>query len=43
MNASKYNLKFTDCQDYFGGNCDENWHIAPAAVQYDNSVVTKCR
>lgn len=41
-NANKYGLDFKLCEDYFGGNCDENWHISPNLIKYDDSVVAKC-
>lgn len=41
-NASFYGLKFTVCDSY-PNNCSEPWHIAPALMKTDDSVVTKCK
>lgn len=40
-NASYYGLKFTVCDSY-PNNCSEPWHIAPAVIKTDDSVVKKC-
>lgn len=40
-NAINYGLKFTVCNSY-PDDCSEPWHIAPALVKDDDSVVTKC-